>query len=143
MNRAENKQQEIIDEFLKIKSWEDRYKKIISIGKELKPLSENLYDDKYLVKGCQSQVWLFARLNEQGEMIIEADSDALIVKGLVALLKRGYSELTPQEILETQPRFIQELGFQEYLSPSRANGFVAMVKQIKLYAQVFKLSEIK
>lgn len=141
MSRAEEKQQIIIDEFNQIKGWEDRYKKIIQIGKELPAIEEHLYSEKFLVKGCQSQVWLFASLNAQGEMTIQADSDAMIVKGLVALLKKAYSGLPPKEILNSPPRFIEELGFKDYLSPSRANGFLSMVKQIMLYAQAFALTQ--
>lgn len=141
MSQAQEKQQAIIEEFNQIQGWEDRYKKIIQIGKDLPKIAEELYDDKYLVKGCQSQVWLFASLNEKGEMEITADSDAMIVKGLVALLKRAYSGLPPEEIIQTPPRFIEELGFKDYLSPSRANGFLSMVKQIMLYAQAFLLSK--
>ena len=141
MNQAEQNQQSIIDEFNQIQGWEDRYKKIIQIGKELPKIEEHLYDEKFLVKGCQSQVWLFASLNQDGSMSIQADSDAMIVKGLVALLKRAYSEVPPKDILATPPRFIEELGFKDYLSPSRANGFLSMVKQIMLYAQAFTLTQ--
>ncbi|MEM7646137.1 MAG: SufE family protein [Pseudomonadota bacterium] len=135
------RQQEIIDEFNQLKSWEDRYKQIIKIGKGLEKLPEDLYQEKFLVKGCQSQVWLHAHKNEQGQMILQADSDAMIVKGLVALLLRAYSGLTPQEVLEAPPEFIQQLGFQESLSPSRANGLLSMIKQIMLYAQAFQLTQ--
>lgn len=138
-NQVEIKQQAIIDEFSKISGWEDRYKKIIKIGKELPELPEELYSEKFLVKGCQSQVWMHAHLNDQKNMVIQADSDALIVKGLVALLLKVYSGLPPAQIVESQPRFIEELGFKDYLSPSRANGFLAMIKQIHLYAQAFTL----
>lgn len=139
-NLALSRQQQIIGEFSQLKSWEDRYKKIIQIGKALPKLSEDLYDEKFLVKGCQSQVWLHASLNDQGQMVLQGDSDAMIVKGLVALLLRAYSELPPAEVLKTPPQFIEELGFKDYLSPSRANGFLSMVKQIMLYAQAFVLT---
>jgi len=138
---ADNRQQTIIDEFSQIKNWEDRYKKIIQIGKELPKLSDELYDEKFLVKGCQSQVWLHASLDDQGRMELKADSDAMIVKGLVALLLKAYSGLTPKEVLRTPPRFIEALEFTEYLSPSRANGFLSMVKQTMLYAQAFTLTQ--
>lgn len=141
MSRAEKRQEEIIKEFSAIKGWEDRYKEIIKIGKSLPKQDKSLYDDKWLVKGCQSQVWLSAHLNSQGEVELKADSDALIVKGLVALLVRAYSGLKPKEILQARPEFIDKLGFNDYLSPSRANGFLAMVKQIMLYAQVFSFSK--
>ncbi len=137
---ADSRQSQIVEEFNALKGWEERYKHIIKIGKDLPELEEGLYDEKFLVKGCQSQVWLHAELNASGEMIIKADSDAMIVKGLVSLLIQAYSGLKPSEILKTPPRFIEELGFQDYLSPSRANGFLSMVKQIMLYAQAFALT---
>lgn len=137
---AQERQQDIVKEFEALGGWEDRYKHIIKIGKDLPKLDENLYDEKFLVKGCQSQVWLHASLNEQGEMLIQADSDAMIVKGLVSLLVRTYSGLKPKEVLESPPTFIKDLGMQDHLSPSRANGFLSMVKQIMLYAQAFALT---
>lgn len=136
---AASNQKQIVDEFTQLQSWEDRYKKIIQIGKELPKLPEEFYDPKYLVKGCQSQVWMIAKKTDDGKMQILADSDALIVRGLVALLLKAYANLTPQEILQAPPVFIEELGFKDYLSPSRANGFLAMVKQIMLFAQVLSL----
>lgn len=138
---AENRQSKIITEFQELNGWEARYKKIIQRGKSLPQMDEALYDEKYLVKGCQSQVWLHASLNAKGQMEIQADSDALIVKGLAALIVESYTELSPKDILATEPTFISELGFQEYLSPSRANGFLSMVKQVKLYAQAFLLTQ--
>ncbi len=137
---GKQRQQEIIAEFKQCSGWEERYKHIIKVGKELPRLSDELYDDKFLVKGCQSQVWLHAQLNEQGQMILHGDSDAMIVKGLAALLLRLYSGLAPAEVLQTPPTFIEDLGFKDYLSPSRANGFLSMVKQIMLYAQAFTLT---
>ncbi len=135
------RQQEIVAEFSAIKGWEDRYKKIIQIGKELPELPADLYNDKYLVKGCQSRVWLHASLGEGGAMVLQADSDAMIVKGLVSLLLRAYSGLKPDEVLSTPPQFIEDLGFKESLSPSRTNGFLSMIKQTMLYAQAFKLTQ--
>ena len=124
MEQAEKRQQAIIEEFSQLSGWEERYKNIM----------------KFLVKGCQSQVWMHAHLNDDKKMILEGDSDAMIVKGLVALLLRAYSGLTPQEILKSSPKFIEELGFKDHLSPSRANGFLSMLKQIHLYAQAFTLT---
>lgn len=138
-SQAHKRQQDIIAEFESLGGWEDRYKHIIKIGKDLPKLEDDLYQDQFLVKGCQSRVWLHASLNDQGQMILKADSDAMIVKGLVRLLLRVYSGLTPQEILQTSPEFIEKLGFKESLSPSRANGFLSMVKQIMLYAQAFAM----
>ncbi len=138
--RAEQRQQEIIAEFENLGGWEQRYKYIIKIGKDLPQQSDDFYNDKFLVKGCQSQVWLHASLNDSGEVELRADSDAMIVKGLVSLLLRAYSGLKPSEILSAPPKFIEDLGFKESLSPSRANGFLSMVKQIMLYAQAFQLT---
>lgn len=140
MESAQQRQAEIVNEFSQIKSWEDRYKKIIAMGKDLPAQEESFYDDKFLVKGCQSRVWLHAELNN-GRVILKADSDAMIVKGLVSILLKVYSGLTPKEILTTPPNFIEELGFKNYLSPSRANGFLSMIKQIMLYAQAFQMTQ--
>ncbi|MCB0378675.1 MAG: SufE family protein [Bdellovibrionales bacterium] len=141
MTESQKRQKTLVDEFSQCKDWESRYKKIIAMGKSLEKLDESLYQEKFLVKGCQSQVWLHAHLDSHGKVILQADSDALIVKGLVSLLLNIYSGLTPDEILSTSPDFIKELGFQKHLSPSRANGFLSMIKQIMLYAQAFKMQE--
>ena len=140
MSEAKKRQEEIVAQFSSISSWEDRYKKIIALGKELSPIPEKYQTEDYLVKGCQSQVWMHAEMNEQGGMDLMGDSDAMIVKGLVALLLKAYSGLPPQEITQNPPTFIEELGFQEYLSPSRANGFLSMVKQIMLYATALQMT---
>lgn len=124
--------------FGSIKSWEERYKKVIDMGKTVPKLPSELYDDKYLVKGCQSQVWLHAQRTPEGTIELLADSDAMIVKGLVAILLKVYSNATPNDILANPPQFISDLGFQSHLSPSRANGLMSMVKQIMLYATAFK-----
>lgn len=141
MGIAEQRQQELVAVFSGMNDWEDRYKKIIAIGKELPAMDESMYDDKFLVKGCQSRVWLHANLSDAGTVVLQADSDAMIVKGLVSILLKVYSGVTPAEILATPPTFIEELGFQSYLSPSRANGFLSMVKQIMLYATAFKMTQ--
>lgn len=130
-------QEQIIQDFSKLLSWEEKYLKIISLGKELAPMPDELKIDDLKVKGCQSQVWLHARLDQNKNIFFQADSDALIVKGLVALLLKVYSGRTPKEILATQPYFIQSLGLGSNLSPSRANGLHAMVKQIQYYALAF------
>ncbi len=140
MESIEARQSAIVKEFSQMKSWEDRYKKIIAMGKELPEQDPTFYDDKFLVKGCQSRVWLHASL-ENGKVVLKADSDAMIVKGLVSILLKVYSGLTPTEILSTPPTFIEELGFKSYLSPSRANGFLSMTKQIMLYATAFKMTQ--
>jgi len=130
---------EIANEFAKLSSWEDRYKKIISLGKSLPDLPENLRTEDAKVKGCQSQVWLHAKLNDRGEIVFQGDSDALLVKGLVALLLNVYSGSTPEEIMTTPPDFLKTIGFEGNLSPSRANGLFAMLKQIRYYATAFGL----
>jgi cysteine desulfuration protein SufE len=132
-------QTKLIEEFKSLPSWEERYQKIIALGKELKPYPEKFRTDDNKVKGCQSQVWLLAELDASRKIIhLYADSDALIVKGLVALLLQIYSDKSPQEILEIQPDFIRELGFESNLSPSRTNGLQSMIKQIKYYALAFQ-----
>jgi cysteine desulfuration protein SufE len=137
-NRVSERQQQLVKEFSALASWEDRYKLVIEYGKKMPAFPKELYDEKYKVKGCQSQVWLHARLNPDQSMHIDADSDALIVKGLAALLQQVYSEATPDEVLAASPEFLKSLGFEGHLSPSRANGFYAMLKQILLYAQAFQ-----
>jgi len=140
MSENGNKRQlQIVQEFESFGGWEDRYRHIIKIGKDLPKQEDSFYDEKFLVKGCQSQVWLHASMSDEGQMLLKADSDAMIVKGLAAILLRVYSGLTPDEVLKTPPDFIEKLGFKDSLSPSRANGFLSMVKQIQLYAQAFVL----
>lgn len=126
-------QEEIIDEFSMFEDWMERYEYIIELGKSL-PLIDEVYKlDENLIKGCQSKVWLHSKLN--GETIeFTADSDAILTKGIVALLLRVFSNQTPQAILDADTNFIDEIGLKEHLSPTRANGLVSMVKQIKMYA---------
>lgn len=137
MNSVQERQNQIIEEFSRLQDWEERYKKIIDLGKALPEMPLELKTEANMVKGCQSQVWLSANLNERGQMIIQGDSDALIVKGLVALLLRVYSGGSPGDILSTPPEFLKALGFEGNLSPSRANGLFSMLKQIKHYATAF------
>lgn len=137
MSLIEERQKQIIEDFQSFKDWEDRYKKIIEMGRQLPDMPEDLKTEENKVKGCQSQVWMHARLTEKGEMIIQGDSDAMIVKGLVALLLRVYSGASPLEILKSPPEFLRTLGFESHLSPSRANGLHAMLKQIRHYATAF------
>lgn len=132
-----DRQNEIVAEFASLKTWEDRYKKLIQIGKELPELEESKRTDDSRVKGCQSQVWMHAHM-DQGQVIFEADSDALLVRGLVALLLKVYSEATPREILETAPAFVKDIGLESKLSPSRANGLLSMIKQMKFFAVAFQ-----
>lgn len=128
---------QLVSEFSALPDWEARYKHIIEMGRRLPPMDETFRNDDHKVKGCQSQVWLHARLSEEGRVILQGDSDALIVKGLVAVLLHVYSSATPAEILQTSPAFIRDLGFEGNLSPSRANGLHSMLKQIHHYALAF------
>jgi cysteine desulfuration protein SufE len=137
------RQADMIKEFQSISGWEDRYKKIIALGKALPDLSEDKRTEEAKVKGCQSQVWLHAKLNSQGGIDFEGDSDALIVKGLVAMLLKIYSGSTPEEILTTPPEFLKALGFEGNLSPSRANGLFSMIKQIRYFATAFAMLQNK
>ncbi|MCB0365592.1 MAG: SufE family protein [Bdellovibrionaceae bacterium] len=138
MSNLTLRQKELIEEFSQLNSWENRYKRLIAIGKELPELPEEKKRDDYKVKGCQSQVWLLARLDDNKKIQFEADSDAMIVRGLVAILLRVYSDATPDEILSTPPDFVKEMGFEANLSPSRANGLISMIRQIMYYATAFR-----
>jgi len=138
MSEVAKRQKKLIEEFSRFKNWEERYKHVIDLGKTLPPLPEKYVDDTFLVKGCQSRVWLHAQKTSDGKIELLADSDAMIVKGLVAILLQVYSNATADDILANPPKFISELGFQAHLSPSRANGLLSMVKQIMLYATAIK-----
>lgn len=137
-NRVQAAQARLIAEFQALPDWEARYKQVIERGKKLAPLSADLCQDQFKIKGCQSQVWLHAKLSPDDRILFEADSDALIVKGLVALLVETYSDAKPEEILNSSPNFLKDLGFESHLSPSRANGLYAMLKQIFYYATAFQ-----
>ena len=130
-------QDEIIEEFSDFEDWMDRYQLLIDVGSEQEPLDEKYKTEKNLIDGCQSRVWLQADLKE-GLVHFQAESDALIVRGLVALLVRVLSDHTPQEILDADLYFIPQIGLSEHLSPTRSNGLLAMIKQMKLYALAFK-----
>lgn len=132
----EEKQNEIIKEFERFNDWDDKYAYLIKLGKELKPIPEEIKNDKFKLDGCQSQVWMNAKL-EGDKMIIEGESDAMIVKGLVALLLRVYSGRHPKEILSSPPVFLQKIGIDSHLSPTRKNGLGAMLKQIQMFAIAF------
>ncbi|PIS11816.1 MAG: Fe-S metabolism protein SufE [Bdellovibrio sp. CG10_big_fil_rev_8_21_14_0_10_47_8] len=138
-NRVKARSDQAAKDFQNLNSWEDRYKKIISMGKSLPDLPDTLRTEESKVKGCQSQVWLHAKLNSQGDIEFQGDSDALLVKGLVALLLQIYSGVTPEEILSTPPDFLKAIGFEGNLSPSRANGLFAMIKQIRYFATAFAM----
>ena len=131
-------QDEIIDEFVDIEDWMDRYAYIIDLGNALPAIDEKYKTPQYIIEGCQSRVWLYAELNNEGKIIYTADSDAIIVKGIISLLIKVLSNHTPQEILDAELYFIDKIGLSEHLSPTRSNGLVAMVKQMKVYALAFK-----
>ncbi len=130
-------QEEIVEEFAFFDDWTERYKYIIDLGRALPPMDEGVKTEDNKVRGCQSQVWLFGDL-KNGHVQFQADSDAMIVRGLAALILRFYSDRTPDEILAAEPEFIEKIGMSEHLSMTRANGLRAMVKQIKLYALAYK-----
>lgn len=136
------RQNRFVGEFNQIKGWEDRYKKIIEIGRSLTAMADDLKIDDNKVKGCQSSVWLTAEYRE-GKIFFQADSDAAIVKGLVAILLEVYSNSTPAEILAASPQFLSELGLNTNLSQTRVSGLASMVKQIKFYAIAFQAKGLK
>lgn len=117
--------------------WEDRYKELIQLGRSLEPMSEEEHIERYKIKGCQSQVWLIPDFKD-GKVFFRADSDAVLVKGIIALLVNVYSGATPDEILTNKPDFLKEVGITEHLSMNRTNGLASMMKQIQMYAVVFK-----
>ncbi len=128
----------IIEEFSMFDDWMDKYNYLIDLGKTLPVIEEQYKTDQYLITGCQSKVWLHASLKD-GRVIFRGDSDAIITKGIVNLLIRVLSDQTPEDIIETKLSFIDHIGLQEHLSPTRSNGLSAMIKQMKLYAMVFKM----
>ena len=129
-------QDEIIQEFEVFDDWMDRYALLIEIGKELAEMPSEYKTDQNLISGCQSNIWIHAAFKE-GKIYFTADSDAVITKGIAALLIRVLSERTPKEILETDLYFIKKTGLQQHLSPTRSNGLLSMIKQLKLYAMAF------
>ena len=133
-------QQEIVEEFALFDEWMDKYEYIIELGKDLPIIDEKYKTDDNLIKGCQSKVWLHAELVD-AKIIFTADSDAIITKGIVGLVIRVFSGHTPKEIVETELFFIDQIGLQEHLSPTRSNGLLAMLKQIKMYAIAFQAKQ--
>ena len=131
-------QDEVIEEFSDFTDWMDKYQLLIDLGNELQPLDPKYKTEDNLIDGCQSRVWLRAEMKE-GLLYFTAESDALIVKGIIALLIRVLSGHTPQEIAEADLYFIGRIGLSEHLSPTRSNGLVAMVKQMRMYALAFKV----
>jgi len=132
------KQSALIDEFGFLQDWTEKYEHIISIGKQLPELDSKYKTDENLIKGCQSRVWLHASL-ENNKVIFQADSDAIITKGLVGLILRLFSGHRPQEILDADLTFIDQIGLKQHLSPTRSNGLLSMVKQLKFYALAYSV----
>ncbi len=130
-------QDEIIDEFSAFDDWMDKYSYLIELGNALEPFNEQHRTDQNLIEGCQSKVWFNAELDGD-KVVFEGDSDAIIVKGIVALLIRVLSGHSPQEILDTELYFVDKIGLKEHLSPTRSNGLVAMIKQMRMYALAYK-----
>jgi cysteine desulfuration protein SufE len=133
-------QDEIVDEFSMFEDWMQRYEYIIELGKSLPIIEEKYKTEDNIIKGCQSKVWVHGE--EQGEKIVfSADSDAILTKGIIAILIRVFSNQKPEAILEANTAFIDEIGLKEHLSPTRANGLVSMIKQIKMYALAFQAKQ--
>lgn len=130
-------QDEIIAEFNDFEDWLDRYQLLIDLGSEQEPLPKEYMTENNLIEGCQSRVWLQADFVD-GNVIYRAESDALIVKGIISLLIKVYSGHTPDEILSSEPYFVEAIGLKEHLSPTRSNGLLSMIKQMRLYALAFK-----
>jgi cysteine desulfuration protein SufE len=135
------RQQMTVKEFAALATWEDKYKRIIELGKKLPEYPEEFKIEQFKVKGCQSQVWLKTQISDQGIITFTGDSDALLVRGLLAMILNVFSKATAREIIEAPLDFLQELGLESHLSPSRSNGVFAMIKQIRLYAQAFLIME--
>lgn len=137
MESIKNIQEEIVDEFSMFEDWMQRYEYMIDLGKSLPLIEEAYKTDQNLIKGCQSKVWLHAELDDD-KILFTADSDAIITKGIVAILIRSFTNQKPQAIIDADTQFIDEIGLKEHLSPTRANGLVSMVKQIKMYALAYQ-----
>ncbi|MBR5958850.1 MAG: SufE family protein [Salinivirgaceae bacterium] len=136
MTELEQRQQQVIEEFSVFTDWMDKYEYLIELGKELEPMPDADKTDQNIIKGCQSQVWLTANFAD-GLVTFRADSDAIITKGIIGLLVKVLSDLPPKEIIDADLHFIDAIGLRENLSPTRSNGLVSMIKQIKMYALAF------
>jgi cysteine desulfuration protein SufE len=130
-------QNDIIEEFSMFEDWEERYQYMIDLGKTLPLIDDQYKTEDNIIKGCQSKVWLHAEMNE-GKVLFTADSDAIITKGIIAILIRVFSNQNPVDIIEANTDFIDQIGLKEHLSPTRANGLVSMIKQIKMYAIAYQ-----
>lgn len=137
MSTIKEIQEEIVDEFEMFDDWMQRYEHMIELGKSLPLIEEKYKTDDNLIKGCQSKVWVHAELNAD-KLIFTADSDAIITKGIIAILIRAFSNQHPKDIIEADTHFIDEIGLKEHLSPTRANGLVSMIKQLKMYAVAYQ-----
>ena len=138
----EERQQEVIEEFEGFDDWMDKYQYLIDLGSDQQPLPSEYKTESNLIDGCQSRVWLQADLTPEGTVHFQAESDALIVKGIIALLIRVLTDHTPQEIIDADLYFIDRIGLKDHLSPTRSNGLLAMMKQMKMYALAFKAKGI-
>ena len=130
-------QNEIIDEFSMFDDWEGRYQYMIDLGKTLPLIDDNYKTEDHIIKGCQSKVWVHAEMNED-KVAFTADSDAIITKGIIAILIRVFSNQHPKDIIEANTDFIDKIGLKDHLSPTRANGLVSMIKQLKMYAIAYQ-----
>ncbi|EMQ95733.1 Sulfur acceptor protein SufE for iron-sulfur cluster assembly [Xanthomarina gelatinilytica] len=130
-------QNDIIEEFAMFDDWEERYQYMIDLGKTLPLIDEQYKTDDYLIKGCQSKVWVHANM-ENNKVVFTADSDAIITKGVIAILIRVFSNQRPKDIIDANTDFIDKIGLKEHLSPTRANGLVSMIKQLKMYAFAYQ-----
>lgn len=137
MSSIQEIQNEIVEEFAMFDDWMERYEYMIELGKTLPLIDDKYKTDEYIIKGCQSKVWVHADM-EKGKVAFTADSDAIITKGIIAILIRTFSGQPPMEILDADTSFIDKIGLKEHLSPTRANGLVSMIKQIKLYAIAYQ-----
>ena len=135
-------QEELIDEFSLFDDWMDKYEHLIELGKSLPLIDASLKTEEKLIKGCQSKVWLHAEMTD-GKVVFTADSDAIITKGIIAVLIRVFSNQLLETIINADTSFIDEIGLKEHLSPTRANGLVSMIKQMKLYAVAFQAQQKK
>jgi cysteine desulfuration protein SufE len=137
MNNIQKIQEEIIEEFAMFDDWMERYEYMIDLGRNLPIIAQEFKDDDHVIKGCQSKLWVHAGLDNE-KVVFTADSEAIITKGIIAILIRAWSNQKPQDILDAKTDFIDEIGLKEHLSPTRANGLVSMIKQLKMYAIAYQ-----
>ncbi|MGB7784672.1 MAG: SufE family protein [Salinimicrobium sp.] len=137
MSTIKEIQEDIVEEFEMFDDWMQRYEHMIELGKSLPLIEEQYKTDDNLIKGCQSKVWVHAEMDGD-KLVFTADSDAIITKGIIAILVRTFSNQHPKDIIEADTQFIDEIGLKEHLSPTRANGLVSMIKQLKMYAVAYQ-----